>query len=78
MRNTHIPEILATGCFTSIHFDQSDGRFRTVYQAAAQPDLDRYLNQHAAAMRDAFQRQFPSGVAVSRDVWEQLQSWPTM
>lgn len=78
MRNTHIPEILATGCFTTIHLDRSDGRFRTVYHAASQPDLDRYLDQHAPQMRNAFQHQFPSGVAVSRDVWEQVQSWPSM
>lgn len=78
MRNTHIPDILATGCFTAIHFDQSEGRFRTVYQAAAQPDLDRYLDQHATRMRESFHRQFPDGVAISRDIWEQLQRWPSM
>lgn len=76
MRNTHIPEMLGTGCFLAIHFDRADGRYRTVYQAASRADLDRYLAGYAAEMRADFQRRFPSGVAVSREVWEQLQSWP--
>lgn len=75
MRNTHVPDMLATGCFSGIHFDRADGRFRTVYEAMAQQHLDRYLAEHADRMRDSFREQFPVGVAISREVWEQLQSW---
>lgn len=75
MRNRHIPEVLATGCFTGAHFDEADGRFRTVYQAAARPHLDRYLAEHADRMREQFRQHFPDGVAVSRETWEELQSW---
>ncbi len=78
MRNTHIPDMLATGCFVAVHFDTNDGRFRTVYQASARPHLDRYLDEHAERLRAQFRAQFPDGVAVSRDVWEQLQSWAPM
>jgi hypothetical protein len=78
MRNTHIPRMLATGCFAAIHFDQSDGRFRTVYQAATRQQLDRYLEEHAERMREEFRAHFSDGVAISRDVWEQLQSWMPM
>ena len=76
MRNTHIPDMFGTGCFVAIHFDRADGRFRTVYQAANQLQLDRYLATHAEPMRGHFQLRFPDGVAVSRETWEQLQSWP--
>jgi len=75
MRNTHIPEMLETGCFAAIHFDHSDGRFRTVYQAGSTAALDRYLVEYAPALRASFARQFPTGVAVSRETWVQLQAW---
>ncbi|MGH7522985.1 MAG: DUF4286 family protein [Gemmatimonadales bacterium] len=75
MRNTHVPEMLATGCFVAIHFDRAEGRFRTVYQARARQQLDHYLADHADRMRRAFQDEFPAGVAISREVWEELQAW---
>jgi len=75
MRNSHIPEVLATGCFTGAHFDRADGRFRTVYQAAAPQHLDRYLAEHADRMREQFRQRFPDGVAVSRETWEEIQNW---
>ena len=75
MRNTHIPEMLETGCFAAIHFDRSDGRFRTVYQATGTPQLDRYLTEHAPLMRASFAQRFPAGVAVSRETWVQVQAW---
>ena len=75
MRNTHIPDMLDTGCFVTMHFDRSDGRFRTVYQAASQQHLDRYLAEHAPRLRDHFQKRFSNGVAVSRETWQQIQGW---
>jgi hypothetical protein len=68
--------MLATGCFSAIHFDRADGRFRTVYGASTQQLLDRYLERHADRMREAFRRQFPAGVVVSREAWEEVQAWP--
>lgn len=76
MRAAHIPDMLATGCFSAVHLDRADGRLRTVYEAATQQRLDRYLDEYAAGMRDAFRQQFPDGVGVSREVWEQVQAWP--
>jgi hypothetical protein len=78
MRNTHIPEMLATGCFATIHFDRAEGRFRTVYTAATQAALDRYLAEHAERLRQAFRERFTEGVGVSRETWEQVQSWKPM
>ena len=75
MRNTHIPDMLETGCFTEIHFDQSDGRFRTVCEASDQADLDRYVAEFAERLRGDFKDRFPNGVAVSRDTWVELQDW---
>ena len=76
MRRTHVPEMGATGCFLRIRFDRaSDTRFRTCYLAAAAADLNRYLAEHAPEMRDRFARRFPSGISVSRETWEELDTW---
>ena len=75
-RSKHIPEILATGCFTDIRFDRSDaGAYRTVYHAESRADLERYLTEHTTRFRADFTAHFPDGVTPSREVWTELQSW---
>jgi hypothetical protein len=77
MREKHIPAILATGCFFRIRFARAgSNRFRTAYVARTKDDLDRYLAQHTAGFRADFNAEFPSGVTASREVWDELQSWP--
>lgn len=74
--DTHIPEILATGCFVDIRFDRSDaGNYRTVYHATTRADLDRYLSGHAAHFRADFVKHFPEGVVAARENWTELRSW---
>jgi hypothetical protein len=76
MRETHIPAILATGCFRRVVFERSGvGRYRVRYQADSQADLDRYLRDHTARLRAEFAAQFPTGVELSREVWTDLQRW---
>ena len=74
--DTHIPEILATGCFVDIRFEQGDaGAYRTSYHAATRAGLDRYLDQHAAGFRADFAAHFPDGVTPSRENWTEVRSW---
>lgn len=76
MRETHIREVLATGCFQSaILASSSSGRYRTQYLARNQADLDRYLERHTAALRADFAAHFPEGVALSREVWMTVERW---
>jgi hypothetical protein len=76
MRNRHIPDILATGCFRRIHFDQaSSARFRTCYQAESQEELDRYQRDHAPKFRAEFLAEFPRGITVTRETWTERQLW---
>jgi hypothetical protein len=76
MRETHIPEVLATGCFQAAVFARSSpGRYRTSYVARTQADLDRYLETHTAALRVDFAAHFPKGVALSREVWVTVRRW---
>jgi hypothetical protein len=76
MRETHIPEVFATGCFQAAIFERSSpGRYRTRYVARSQADLDRYLERHTAALRDEFAAHFPEGVTLSREVWVTVERW---
>lgn len=74
MRDKHLPEILATGCFTAIRFEfEREGVFRSRYEAASRDGVDRYLNEHAPRFREDFTAHFPDGCTVSRAVWDTLQ-----
>lgn len=76
LRDRHIPEILATGCFAGIELQRAGPtRFRTRYLAASRPDLDRYLDEHTAHFRADFGARFTIGVAASREIWEDVQRW---
>jgi Domain of unknown function (DUF4286) len=76
MRDAHIPEVLATGCFQAAVFARSSpGRYRTGYVARSEADLDRYLESHTAALRAAFGTHFPDGVSLSRAVWVDVDRW---
>jgi hypothetical protein len=76
MRSSHIPQIYQTGCFRRISFQRaSSTRFRTSYEAASPPDLERYLTVHAEAFRADFRAQFPSGLTISRETWTEDTVW---
>ena len=70
MREVHIRDLLATGCFETASFEGSDaGRYRIRYYACTRKALEEYLRSHAPQLRDDFQKHFPDGVEVSRDEW---------
>ena len=76
MRARHIPAVLATGCFAYAEFDRaSETRFRQRYLAANLADLERYLERHAPALRADYQRRFPEGTHLIREIWEELGRW---
>jgi Domain of unknown function (DUF4286) len=76
MREIHIPEVLATGCFqAAVLARSSPGRYRTSYVARTRADLDRYLETHTAALRADFAAHFPEGVRLSREVWDTVERW---
>ncbi|MDZ7631202.1 MAG: DUF4286 family protein [Gemmatimonadaceae bacterium] len=76
MRHTHIPAVLATGCFVGATIARAmPGRYRIRYQARNMDVLDRYLSAHAAQFRDDFAKHLGATVQVSREVWTELQHW---
>jgi hypothetical protein len=76
MRQQHIPDVLATGCFQSAEFaSAAPGRYRMRYEASTDEDLERYLSVHAARLREDATSHFPEGVILSREVWTAIQRW---
>jgi hypothetical protein len=72
----HIVAVLATGSFVSASFDRSEGnKYRARYHARDQQSLDTYLAEHTARLRADFAKHFPSGVELSRAVWETTGTW---
>lgn len=64
MQQTHIPEVMETGCFTEsrlvrlLDIDESEGpTYAAQYHAATRADYDRYIEQHANRLRqDAYNK----------------------
>ena len=76
MRQEHIADVLASGCFQGAEFASSTpGRYRMRYEASTDEDLERYLATHAARLREDAASRFPEGVVLSREVWTAVQRW---
>ena len=62
MIETHMPDVVRTGCFLHARLDQGgEGQYRAAYLAA--------LREHMTA-------RFPTGVTLSRRVWTERTQWP--
>lgn len=58
MKEKHIPEVMATGCFTEFRFvrvlevDETEGpTYATQYFAASKANYDQYIHEFSAALR---------------------------
>ncbi len=78
MREHHIPDLLATGCFTGAELLRAaPGRYQIRYWARSQADLDRYFAEYASRFRAEFLSRFPDGVSLARETWAAVQRWET-
>lgn len=75
MTEKHIGDVMATGCFLTARYFAAGERRRTVYEAADQESLDRYLNTHAGLLRQDFIEHFPNGIEITREVWQVIGSF---
>ena len=77
MIETHIPDVVRTGCFVHAQFAQGgEGQYRAAYHAVSQADVDRYLAEFAPTLRQQMTARFPTGVTLSRRVWVDRVQWP--
>lgn len=72
MRETHIKDVVATGCFARAFFMKSGERYLIRYETDDMRKLDDYLKDHAAGLRADFLRNFPAGIQITRTTWELL------
>jgi hypothetical protein len=78
MRDEHVPQVLASGCFARarVCVSEDGARFKTVYEAADAAALARYLKDFAPPLREHFARRFPTGAKVGRTVWSTATDQP--
>jgi len=77
MIETHIPDVVRTGCFLHARFDQGgEGQYRAAYHAASQVEVDRYLAEFAPSLREHMTARFPTGLTLSRRIWTKRARWP--
>ena len=70
LRVTHVPEVLASGCFAGAYVCRLDPvTFRTTYVAHDHAALEEYFAKYTARMRAEFVRRFPAGVTLTREEW---------
>ena len=73
MMSKHLTDVLGSGCFIEAAFERAGpGKYRARYVARSEDELDRYLRDHTAALRADFANHFPTGVALTREVWTQV------
>ena len=76
MLERHIPDIYDTHCFYRISYQRvAQGQARTLYFAVDQGTLEHYLREYSAPLRVDFLAAFPTGVEVSRQVWNVRCEW---
>ncbi len=77
MRDKHIPEVIATGCFHHavilrlIETDDTEGKTYAVqYHAASKSLYNRYIEQHAAVLRKAVLDKWSNKIIAFNSVLE--------
>ena len=80
MLEEHIPEVVATGCFTSAHLlkllesDEEDGPTYTAqYFAETKEQQEEYVQQHAAALRQKVFDKWGNRTIAFRSIMEVVQ-----
>lgn len=79
MQETHIPEVLATGCFTGsriyrlLEVDESEGPTYTIqYLAAGMESYQQYIEVHSAALRAAGIERWGNQFIAFRSLMEEV------
>lgn len=77
MREVHIPQIMATGCFTDFRMlrlldaDEGDGvTFAVQYHCDRREDYDSYVERHAANLRNAAAEEWGEDAVSFRTLME--------
>lgn len=79
MKETHIPAVLATGCFTNARFlklhhepENFGETFAIQYECSGWLELNEYLEKHAPGLRQQMEHLFPNKTSAFRTVLESV------
>ena len=85
LREEHIPDLMATGCFLEATFARQEEvkvanddpwiRFRSSYLAPDRAALERYFREHAERLRGDALARFPAGLEPTREEWALVERW---
>jgi hypothetical protein len=77
MSDEHIPDVLATGCFAAAFFATDGQSYTFGYHVNTPEDMQRYLDNHAAKLRDDVIQRFGDSVQTSRRMLDIIKLFPS-
>ncbi|HTF03168.1 MAG TPA: DUF4286 family protein [Bacteroidia bacterium] len=78
MKNTHIPEVVATGCFSAGHIfrimvdEQSGVSYSIQYTAASIEEIQRYMKDFAPALQKEHTEKYADKFTAFRTLLEKV------
>lgn len=78
MKSKHIPDVVGTGCFTEgkifriLVNEESGISYSVQYSAASMDDVNRYLKEHAEALRNDALRLYKDKFVAFRTLLERI------
>ncbi len=72
MIDEHVPDLLATGYFSSATIASDGTTLRISYIARSRTELQQYLDEHASRLRAAVVERFPQGFQIERREWQMI------
>ncbi|MFM2017071.1 MAG: hypothetical protein RL007_727 [Bacteroidota bacterium] len=78
MKSKHIPDVVGTGCFTEGNIfrilvnEESGISYSVQYSAASMDDVNRYLKEHAEALRNDALRLYSDKFVAFRTLLERI------
>ena len=76
MIDEHIPDVLATGCLAAAFFAKDDKSYIFGYHVNTPEDMQRYLDNYAAKLRDDVVQRFGDSVKTSRRMLDIVKLFP--
>jgi hypothetical protein len=76
MSGEHIPDVLATECFAAAFFAKEGNRYTFGYHVNTPEDMQRYLDNHSAKLRDDVVQRFGDSVQISRRMLDVIKLFP--
>jgi hypothetical protein len=80
LQREHIPDVLQTGCFSShklvrlLEVDDSEGpTYAVQYSADSEADYKRYIERHAAGLRDKSLQRWGGRFIAFRSVMQEVE-----